>query len=134
MAAALLEQAARERHLPIEVSSAGVSPVDGMRPSRETRDLLLREGIDVSEHRAARLTEEMIQQADLILVMERFQKSWVIDREPSALSRVFLMTEYGQGGEAREIPDPIGKPLEVYEVCFTTIKEAVDRVVKAVCV
>ena len=31
-----------------------------------------------------------------------------------------------------EIPDPIGKPLEVYETCLATIREAVERVVKYV--
>ncbi len=135
MAWALLDRIARERHLPIEVSSAGVSPVDGMRPSRETRELLLREGIDVSEHRAVRLTEEMIREADVMLVMERFHRSWIIDHDPSALTKTFLLTDYGQaGGETREIIDPISKPMEVYEVCLATIKEAVERVAKTVCV
>ena len=134
MASALMERVAQERHLPLEVASAGVSPVEGMRPSRETRELMQREGIDVSEHRAVRLTDEMIRQADLILVMEWFHRSWIVDRDPSSLAKVFLLTEYGQAErDGREIPDPIGKPMEVYEVCFATIKEAVERIAKTVC-
>ena len=52
-----------------------------------------------------------------------------------AAGKAHLLMPYGlQPGELLGppgIPDPIGKPLEVYEVCFAEIREAVARVAKS---
>lgn len=116
------------------VASAGVSAVPGFRPTRETIDLMAREGIDVSGHLTQRLTEEMIRQADLVLVMEHWHKEQVLRLAPSAKSKVFLLREYADQAlrTELEIPDPISKPPEVYERCFQMIKESIEKVVAKV--
>jgi len=60
-----------------------------------------------------------------------------VRRVPEAASKVFFLRTFGVDPSTAAsldagILDPIGKPLEVYEVCFSTIKEAVERVVKHV--
>jgi len=128
----LLEQRPARLHQPIEVSSAGVSAIEGMSASRETLRLLRQEGIDYSAHQARRLSDEMIQQAHLILVMEHYHWEEIIRRVPEARPKTFLLSAYGLDDreplKQLDIPDPIGKPLEVYEVCFSTIREAIERV------
>lgn len=119
----------------VQVESAGVFAVEGMAPTRETLRVLQDVGVDSSAHRARSLTVQMAQDADLILAMEAFQVEEIIRRIPSVREKVHLLKAYGL--PAREempslnIPDPIGKPLEVYEVCFAEIHEAVERVVKS---
>jgi protein-tyrosine phosphatase len=92
-------------------------------------------GIYCSAHRARPVSADMIEQADLILVMESFQTDEILRRIPSAKSKVHLLKSFGLAsppdGERLDIPDPIGKPLEVYEVCFEEIREAIGRVVKS---
>ncbi|MBI2104042.1 MAG: low molecular weight protein arginine phosphatase [Candidatus Omnitrophica bacterium] len=127
-----LQRAGREA---VQVESAGVFAIDGMGATRETQRVLLEAGVDCSGHRARVLTPDMIRAADLVFVMEPFQAEEVIRREPAAAGKVHLLKPFGRGpGEVAGpagIPDPIGKPLEVYEVCFAEIREAVERVAKS---
>jgi protein-tyrosine-phosphatase len=119
----------------IAVESAGVFAINGMTPTRETKRVLQDVGVDCAEHRARLLTEELAEAADLIFVMELFQAEELLRRAPGARGKVHLLKTYGLApGEVEgypSIPDPIGKPLEVYEVCFGEIREAVERVAKS---
>ncbi len=120
---------------PIEVDSAGVFAIEGMSPSKETLKLLHQEGVDLSSHMARLLSDEMIRDAWLIFVMEQFQLIELLRRAPEAKGKVHLLKSYGLPGASESndpnIPDPIGRPLEFYEVCFATIREAVERVTKS---
>ncbi|MDP3723521.1 MAG: low molecular weight protein arginine phosphatase [Candidatus Omnitrophota bacterium] len=118
------------------VESAGVFAIDGMTPTRETQRVLQDAGIACAGHRARTLTSEMAEAADLILVMEPFHAEEILQRVPGAKGKVHLLRSYGLPGAeeavaAEGISDPIGKPLEVYEVCFAQIREAVERVAKS---
>ncbi len=127
----LVEQAEMDNVL---VESAGVYAVSGMPASRETQRVLQNIGVDCSNHRARLLTPEMIRQADFLFAMELFQLEAIIHREPSAVDKVHLLKTYGLPLEELpsdpSIPDPIGKPLEIYEICFSEIARAVERIVK----
>lgn len=116
----------------VEVTSAGVFAIEGMSSTRETVRVLQEVGLDCSAHRSRRLTMDLVEAADLIFVMEQFQLDEVTRRFPSTRDKVHLLKAYGvepsQVAGHPNIPDPIGKPLEVYEVCFTDIREAVERV------
>ena len=130
-----LKQLQTKLREPVEVDSAGIFAIEGMAPSRDTLALLQREGIDFSGHMARHVSEQMIREADLIFVMEPFHQEEVLRRVPEAKGKVHLLKTFGAPPSAQEseaiIPDPIGKPLEVYEVCFATIREAVERVARA---
>ena len=120
----------------VQVESAGVFAVEGMSPTRETQRVLQDVGVDCTDHRARTLTASMVEDADLILAMEQFHVEEILRRLPAAKDKVHLLKPFGVApGEPIQypnIPDPIGKPLEVYEVCFMEIKEAVERVAKSV--
>ena len=115
----------------IQVASAGVSAIPGFRPTKETIEVMAKEGIDVSGHLSQRLTADMVHRADLILVMEHWHKEQILRLAPSAKSKVFLLKEYADqsDGSEVEIPDPIAKPQEVYERCLQLIKECIEKVV-----
>ena len=136
MAQGLLQSALQRTGLQgIRVDSAGVFAMEGMLPTRETQRVLQDVGVDCSAHRAQALTLEMLQEADLVLVMEQFHLDEILRRSPSAKDKVHLLKTYGlprrDTGEHPNIPDPIGKPLEVYEVCFAEIRDAIERLAKS---
>ena len=136
MAQGLMQRALHQAGIDaIHVESSGVFAIDGMSPTRETQRVLQEIGIDCTDHRARTLTPEIAQAADLIFVMEQFQAEEVIRRAPSVKDKVHLLKPYGlspgEAGNNPNIPDPIGKPLEVYEVCFSEIRDAVERVAKS---
>ena len=125
----------RARIESVQVESAGVFAINGMTPTRETLRALQETGVACSDHRARLLTPLMVQEADLIFVMEPFQGEEVLRRDPSARNKTFLLKTYnlppGEAPATPGIPDPIGKPMEIYEVCFRDIREAVDRVARS---
>ena len=128
----LLQRAGLET---VTVESAGIFAIQGMGATRETQRVLLDAGVDCSAHQARVLTSEMARSADLVFVMEPFQAEEVLRRAPEARGKVHLLKPYGlteaeiEGHPA--IPDPIGKPMEVYEVCFTEIRHAIERVARS---
>lgn len=129
----MVKRAAADSSIVIE--SAGVFAIQGMLPSQETVRVLKESGIHCSDHKARLLTAEMVREADLIFTMEPFHTEEVLRREPSADGRVHLLKTFNCApGEAPIMPnisDPIGKPMEVYEVCFKQIRESVERVAKS---
>ena len=131
-----LQQLVEKLHEPINVKSAGVFAIEGMPASRETQRLLAHDGVDYSGHMARHLSETTIRQVDLMFVMEQMHREEILKRVPSAKGKVHLLKTFGlpnvDPNESPNIPDPIGKPAEVYEVCFATIKECVERVAEHV--
>ena len=131
MAAGLLKKKLRETgRYNVEVLSAGIMMLGGMGATAETIELLKQEGIDVSTHRSQRVNKELIQEADLILVMEKLHEEKILQIAPEAKFRVFLLKEFAKINAANlDIPDPIGKSGEFYNQTFAVIKEAVERIV-----
>ena len=119
----------------VTAESAGIFAVSGMQPTRETLRVLQDVGVDASPHRARMLTSDLVDAADLICVMEQFQLEEVVRRFPGAKDRTHLLKTYSMPNPPPDlnpnIADPIGKPLEVYEVCFSDIREAVERVARS---
>ena len=118
----------------VTTTSAGVFAVEGMSATQETQRVLQSVGVDSSDHRARLVAPEMIEQADTIFVMEQFHMDELVRRYPNVKDKIHLLKSYGlpEGYEEPNpnIPDPIGKPLEVYEVCFSIIQDAVARLAK----
>ncbi len=118
-----------------KIMTAGTTAIKGMRPTAEAIQVMSEQDIDVSNHRSSPLSNEMIREADLILVMEQAHKENILSRLPSAQDKVHLLTEFGrQQLEDKlvkpDIPDPIGKPLEFYRKVFDIIRESVARTIK----
>jgi tRNA threonylcarbamoyl adenosine modification protein (Sua5/YciO/YrdC/YwlC family) len=135
MAKGLLEKKLKEtKRQDIEVISAGIMMALGLGATGETIDLLKKEGIDVSSHRSQQITKEMIKQADLILVMEKLHEDRILQMLPEAKFRVFLLKEFAKirDEDSLDIPDPIGKGEDYYQETFTTIRQAIDRVVELI--
>jgi len=119
----------------IKVTSAGTSTVGGFPPTNETVQVMEDEGIDVTAHRSTKLDENIIKDADLILVMEDLHKDFIDSNYPEGSFRTYLLKEYGLEGEpnypdSRNIQDPITKPIEFYKLSLEVIKDQVARVAK----
>ena len=116
-----------------EVSSAGTGARDGFTPTFETIEVMKEEGVDVSGYKSKRLTDELINEADLILVMEAAHKEDIAIRVPEAAPKTYLLKEFGlektkMDPEYLGVPDPIGRPMEVYEASFNAIKREIERI------
>jgi tRNA threonylcarbamoyl adenosine modification protein (Sua5/YciO/YrdC/YwlC family) len=134
MAEALLKKKLEERNRQdIEVLSASIMMFDGLGPTEPTKELLIREGIDILSHRSQRVTKEMIKRSDIILVMEKFHAERILQLVPEAKNRLFLLKEFAKMNDnSLDIPDPIAKSIDFYEQIFGIIKEAIERMVEII--
>jgi protein-tyrosine phosphatase len=77
-------------------------------------------GLDTSAHTARQLTSEMIQWADLILVMSQGQRSQLGKTAPEAIGKTMLLGHWIHAAGTRannglDIPDPYKKSRDVFE-------------------
>ncbi|MDD4953447.1 MAG: L-threonylcarbamoyladenylate synthase [Candidatus Omnitrophica bacterium] len=130
IAEALLKKKLKEKNRnDVEVLSAGTMLTGGMGATESTKEVLAREGIDVSGHLSRSINAGMIKKSDLILVMEKAHENRVLEIAPEVKNRLFLLKEFAKiNGNNLDIADPIGKPLESYSRTLEVIKEAVEKV------
>lgn len=132
MAEGLLKQFLKSTGRDVQVLSAGVGTPGGMGPTPETVEVMDREGVDVTLHLSQPAAPTLLRSADLILVMDEFHREAILARHPEVAGKTFLLKPFQAPAPPQEpnIPDPIGQPLEVYEACLITIKDAVQRLVQ----
>jgi len=123
----------KEKRTDIEISSAGMMKLEGMGASSQTRQVLAQEGMDVETHRSRIVTKELVDQADIILVMEKIHEEKILQFAPGAKNRLFLLKEFAKiNDNTLNIADPIGGSFEFYKEIFSTVKDAVERISKII--
>jgi protein-tyrosine phosphatase len=125
MAEALLKRDLRGND-EFTVESAGLGALVG-HPASEHSVALMRElGLDISRHRARQIHPDMVQAADLVLVMEAGHKRAIDDADPTARGKVHRLGEW----QEKDIMDPYRRPLAAYEVALEDIEAGVESWVK----
>lgn len=100
MAEPMLRRLLDERGIrEVEVHSAGLAAVEGAPASPQAIEVMKEEGLDLSGHRAHRLTAREVAAADLILTMTSEHKRTLLQQYPEASGRVFVLREYAEGKE-----------------------------------
>jgi protein-tyrosine-phosphatase len=114
-----------------EVRSAGIAALDGDRASGGAVRAATRSGLDLSEHSATLLTSEVVEWADLVLVMSMGHLSRV--GELGRRGNAALVTSFGEpqdAGGTGSVPDPIGGPDEHYLETFEFLEQLIPRAVQ----
>lgn len=132
MAAGLLQHALAAQPEPLrslKVVSAGVAARNGDMVTENSVIALRKVGIDISRHRSQTLTQELLDSAVVTLCMTESHRAMVMLYGDPAPKNVILMRELvGKAGD-KEIPDPFGGPIKVYELCRDEMVEAIPSLV-----
>jgi protein-tyrosine-phosphatase len=96
----------------IVFESAGTQAWEGSAASDAALLVGVERNIDLSSHRSRRLTPEIVQANDLILVMSSPHLAQV--RELDQDANVHLLGGYGSGNRGHAIADPFGGDLNDY--------------------
>lgn len=108
----------------VTVASAALGERNG-RPSPPTAvEVAERYGVDLSDHRSACLTDEQLEDADVVFVMDYHTYYLLVARDPP-VGEIFFLSVFADGGV--EIPDPAGKDVAAFESVYGTITSAIDR-------
>jgi len=125
MAEAILRDEARKRNRKIEVASAGIFAVDGDRASKGARMSMKSRG-GLPEHRSRFLNDQIMEWADLVLVMTGSHKRNLLTRYPHLEDKIFLLYEFATGRDM-DVEDPFGGGLEVYEAVRRQLEGAIEK-------
>jgi protein-tyrosine-phosphatase len=128
MAEGLLVQKLQAQNIShIIVSSAGTLTGEGIPPASDSVLVMEEEQVDISALRSEPLSADLVETADLILVMETAHKAYIHRMWPAAEKKVFLLKEFGDGGRLEDVEDPIGRERNVYRQCRDEISAELDR-------
>ncbi|MBN1269985.1 MAG: ribose 5-phosphate isomerase B, partial [Kiritimatiellae bacterium] len=108
-----------------QVGSAGLGAVAGSPASAEAVRAMSEWGVSLDAHRSRPVTQELVDASDIIVVMTKAHRTELVRRFSSAAGKVALLTSFGTGAE-RDIPDPIGLPVEAYRSARDAIESAVS--------
>ena len=114
----------------VNVRSAGTHALDG-RPAEPHAVAAARElGADITAHRARSIDRDMVDQADLILVMEQDHADLIARVMPPArrAEALHLLAAFGPVKDRSEVADPYGKPLGAYRQCIHFIEQCLTGV------
>jgi glycine hydroxymethyltransferase len=114
------------------VFSAGVGAIDGLAPSTHAVHALRELGIDITHQRSRMLSPDLVRQADYIFGMTHSHVDAVTLLFPMAAEKTFLLREFDETLDAfeKDISDPIGGSLEVYQSCRDQIEQGIASMLK----
>jgi protein-tyrosine phosphatase len=109
----------------IAVRSCGVFAVEGAPASPEAVAVMSQRGADLSRHRSAPLTADVVRQADHIFAMTQSHVQSVLSAVPSAADRCRRLCD-------EDVADPIGGSAETYARCADEIEAGLQARLKEV--
>lgn len=113
----------------LKVLSAGVAARTGDPISENSVIALKKAGIDISGLRARALTQELLDDSLVVFGMTESHCAIIRSRARPAPERLHLFREFLPPPAAREIGDPYGGPLKLYESVRDEMVEAVPGIV-----
>jgi len=108
----------------IRAASAGVDALDGCRATENSIQAMAARGIDISGHRSRATTDRILQDAALILTMERAHANVLQALFPAHAERVHLLAQ--MTGLESDVADPVGSPLEDYRRTAQEIENLIE--------
>ncbi|HLM76881.1 MAG TPA: hypothetical protein VK361_00585 [Rubrobacteraceae bacterium] len=131
MAEAMFNALAEDKGLAFRAESAGVKALVDEEIAPDARAALEEAGIYAEGHRAREVSEEMLKEADLVLVMGPRHVATLNKRFGDLLQgKLYTLPEYALGASAAEgIPDPYGHTMTAYRASVRQLLECVEGVI-----
>lgn len=127
LAACALARSCASMGLDVDVDSAGTHGLTGHGAADLTLETARECGLDLTPHRAKRISLDLLDAQDLVVVMERHHHAAVLDLVGTDGPDVRLLGEFRPGARrGSEIPDPYGGSRREYERARDLILQAVE--------
>jgi len=131
MAEGLLKHALAGQPAPLRslrVLSAGVATRSGEPVSENAVIALKKAGIDIAGHRSHSLTQAMLDDALVVLGMTESHRSIIQMKALPVPKHLHLFRDFMPAPAEKEIGDPYGGPIKVYEATRDEMVEAIPSV------
>lgn len=128
MAAGILKTMVGRKYC--EVQSAGTIAIGGLQAAHYAKEVVKEFGGSIDRHRTSSLNREKVEWADLILVMEYKHYETVLEINPDAVVKTFLLREYKRKTKYTEVPDPVGRDRAAYQQAAMKMYPTLKRIAK----
>lgn len=110
-----------------EIRSAGLFASPGQSASPEAVQAMQLYGIDLSRHKSAPVSREIVEQSDYILVMSSMHQAYLLAAYPESRNKVYLLGDLA--GLSQDIKDPYGKGIEEYNRTAAQLHEMLEIII-----
>ena len=115
----MLQEMAKENQLHLEVDSAGLTAMVGWEASPHSVTLMEARNISLKDHVAKQVTEALVKEADLILVMDDEQRQMLERKFHQACGKTFRIGHHSDF----DVEDPYEKEHAAFEACTVKIEK-----------
>ena len=115
----------------VQVASAGLAALDGMRATDAAIEVMAELGIDISTHVSQSMNSDLVRQADFVFVMTHQHQDTLQTLFPFAAETTFLVREFeeARAGDDKDIADPIGQSIDVYRRTRDQMRDALPSLI-----
>ena len=114
----------------INLNSAGTSGWEHCTPIHDAIQACSEIGIDISSLRSAPISEQMIQDADLVLAMEQYHINEMKKNWHAPAEKLFLFGDFYSENPGMDIQDPYGMSLAFYRDILNIICQCADNFIE----
>lgn len=115
------------------ISSCGTNAINGESATYNAINAMQKYGVDISKHRATHIEDSNIKDYDLIFTLTENHKRIILEKYPSLNNKVFTLKEYVNTKEKyKNIDDPWGLDINVYNSTAKEIVESVDKILEMI--
>lgn len=113
----------------LKVISAGVSARENIEVSENSVISLKKVGIDMADHLSQPVTQKLLDESLLVICMTESHRAMIQLQAVPPPSELRLFREFMPREAEKEVPDPYGGPLKLYEICRDELVEAVPSLI-----
>jgi protein-tyrosine-phosphatase len=114
----------------VAVASAGIGAVPGTPCPANVLEAAHDWGLDLSGHRSRQLCAGDMEEAGLILTMERYHYRALLRAFPPHAEKLHPLARFGGGSGGDDVADPMGLSAEQTRQVFTRIASCVEAVAR----
>ena len=119
MAEALLKQRFPNKH----IDSAGVGALVGHAADLAAIEIMSKQQIDINNHVAKQIDEQLAKKADLIFTMSDGQTKWIEERWPFCRGKTFKLGHWMD----KDIADPYKHEMSAFETAYQDIVDGLAQ-------
>ncbi|MGO1282668.1 low molecular weight protein-tyrosine-phosphatase [Psychrobacter sp.] len=119
MAEALLKQ----RYPHKNIDSAGVGALVGHSADPAALEIMAGQEIDITNHVAKQVDEDLVKKADLIFTMSDSQTKWIEERWPFCRGKTFKLGHW----QDKDIADPYKHEMSAFETAYQDIVVSLEQ-------
>lgn len=136
MSEGLMNKMLKDRNITnIKGYSAGVHASSGEYSTDEAIITMQKKyDVDILQHKSKNVKEVNLDEMDLILCATHAQLTTLEYMYPKLKHKIFTMKEYAYGPDIdnKDVKDPWGYPIKVYEECAEEIRNILENIIKRI--